>query len=185
MGLKTTASGNRAVAMGQETTASGPDAVSMGKSTTASGDRAVAMGYDTTASGHNAVALQKGLLKAAAFFSAKIRELAEPVTTYEQYKQIASISANSDELGAHTADAWQQRLATCCAEQCGLGLADLATVELDPPHILHGLCERVGLADGEARTCATKTCLEIGRIEREGIVTRMPSLPARAQAKAA
>ncbi|EOD15264.1 heat shock protein 60 [Emiliania huxleyi CCMP1516] len=62
-------------------------------------------GIRLTSSGHNAVALQKGLLKAAAFFSAKIRELAEPVTTYEQYKQIASISANSDELGAHTADA--------------------------------------------------------------------------------
>ena len=62
-------------------------------------------GIRLTSSGHNAVALQKGLLKAAAFFSAKIRELAEPVTSYEQYKQIASISANSDELGAHTADA--------------------------------------------------------------------------------
>jgi len=55
--------------------------------------------------GHNAIALQKGLNKAAAFFSKKIREAAEPVTTLEQYQQIASVSANSEEIGFIIAEA--------------------------------------------------------------------------------
>jgi chaperonin GroEL len=55
--------------------------------------------------GHNSIALQTGLNKAAAFFSKKIREMAEPVTTLERYKQIASVSANSEEMGSIIAEA--------------------------------------------------------------------------------
>eukprot|EP00967_Tisochrysis_lutea_P033208 scaffold39431_cov34-Tisochrysis_lutea.AAC.3 len=62
-------------------------------------------GMKLVGTGANAIALQKGLNKAAAFFSKKIREAAEPVTTLEQYQQIATVSANSEELGAIIAEA--------------------------------------------------------------------------------
>jgi len=47
-------------------------------------------GLKLVENGQNAIALQRGLNKAAAFFSKKIREYAQPVTTYEQYKQVRS-----------------------------------------------------------------------------------------------
>ena len=49
-------------------------------------------GLRYVSSGHNAVALQKGLVKAAAFFVGKIREAAVPITTLEQYAQVIAIS---------------------------------------------------------------------------------------------
>jgi len=56
-------------------------------------------------SGHNAMAMQRGLNKGAAYFSKKIRELAEPVTTREQFQEIAAISANDWEMGGRIAEA--------------------------------------------------------------------------------
>lgn len=55
--------------------------------------------------GGNSIALSKGLIKASAFFVEKIREAAMPVTTREQYAWIASVSANSEEIGGILADA--------------------------------------------------------------------------------
>ena len=62
-------------------------------------------GLRFVSNGHNAVALQRGLLKSSAFVVAKIREMATPVTSYEQYKYIASLSAASEEYGTVIADA--------------------------------------------------------------------------------
>ena len=63
------------------------------------------VGAKYVSNGVNSVAMQKGLVKAAAFFVEKIRGMATPVTTYEQYKDIASLSANSEEMGTMVADA--------------------------------------------------------------------------------
>lgn len=65
----------------------------------------VRAGNKLISNGANAVALQRGLNKAASFWVSKIREAAEPVTTFEQYAHIASISANSDEMGETVAKA--------------------------------------------------------------------------------
>jgi len=62
-------------------------------------------GLRFVSNGHNAVALQRGLLKSSAFIVSKIREMATPVTSYEQYKYIASLSAASEEYGTVIADA--------------------------------------------------------------------------------
>jgi len=62
-------------------------------------------GLKYVTSGHNSIALSKGLIKAAAFFVKKIREAATPVTTYEQYQQIASISVQDWDMGGNVADA--------------------------------------------------------------------------------
>ena len=59
-------------------------------------------------SGHNPMALQRGLNKVAAFFSKKIRDMAEPVTTREQFQEIAAISANDWEMGGRIADALEK-----------------------------------------------------------------------------
>ena len=63
------------------------------------------VGAKYVSNGANSVAMQKGLVKAAAFFVKKIRAAALPVETIEQYRDIASISANSPEMGAIVADA--------------------------------------------------------------------------------
>lgn len=65
----------------------------------------VNVGKQYISNGVNAVAMQRGLIKASAFFVDKITKAAEPVTTLEQYAAIASISANSDEMGQVVADA--------------------------------------------------------------------------------
>ena len=62
-------------------------------------------GLRFVSNGHNAVALQRGLLKSSAWVVKKIREMATPVTSYEQYKYIASLSAASEEYGTVIADA--------------------------------------------------------------------------------
>ena len=62
-------------------------------------------GLRFVSNGHNAVALQRGLLKSSAWIVKKIREMATPVTSYEQYKYIASLSAASEEYGTVIADA--------------------------------------------------------------------------------
>jgi hypothetical protein len=62
-------------------------------------------GLRFVSNGHNAVALQRGMLKSSAFIVKKIREMATPVTSYEQYKYIASLSAASEEYGTVIADA--------------------------------------------------------------------------------
>ena len=62
-------------------------------------------GLRYVSNGHNAVALQRGLLKTSAWVVKKIREMATPVTSYEQYKYIASLSAASEEYGTVIADA--------------------------------------------------------------------------------
>jgi len=62
-------------------------------------------GLRFVSNGHNAVALQRGLLKSSAYVVKKIREMATPVTSYEQYKYIASLSAASEEYGTVIADA--------------------------------------------------------------------------------
>ena len=62
-------------------------------------------GLRYVSNGHNAVALQRGLLKTSAWVVKKIREMATPVTSYEQYKYIASLSAQSEEYGTVIADA--------------------------------------------------------------------------------
>jgi hypothetical protein len=66
------------------------------------------VGAKYISNGANAVALQKGLVKTSAFFVEKIRSMAMPVETLEQYRDIASISANSEEMGAIVADALQR-----------------------------------------------------------------------------
>jgi len=65
----------------------------------------VRAGLRIVSNGHNAIALQRGLVKAAAFFVDKIRKAATPVTEYEQFKFIGSISSGSDEMGGTVADA--------------------------------------------------------------------------------
>ena len=62
-------------------------------------------GLRFVSNGHNAVAMQRGLLKSSAYVVKKIREMATPVTSYEQYKYIASLSAASEEYGTVIADA--------------------------------------------------------------------------------
>jgi len=62
-------------------------------------------GLRMVSNGENAVGLARGLVKASAFFVGKIREMAMPVTTREQYGQIASVSANSEDIGNLIADA--------------------------------------------------------------------------------
>jgi len=62
-------------------------------------------GLRFVSNGHNAVALQRGLLKSSAWVVKKIREMATPVTSYEQYKYIASLSAGSEDFGTVIADA--------------------------------------------------------------------------------
>jgi len=62
-------------------------------------------GLRYVSNGHNAVALQRGLIKGSAWVVKKIREMATPVETYEQYKGIASLSAQSEEFGIVIADA--------------------------------------------------------------------------------
>jgi len=62
-------------------------------------------GKQYISNGVNAVALQRGLIMAASFFVDKITKAAEPVTTLEQYADIAGISANSPEMGQVVADA--------------------------------------------------------------------------------
>ena len=66
------------------------------------------VGAKYVSNGVNAVALQRGLIKTASFFVGKIREAAMPVTTYEQFKDIASISSGSEEMGEMVADALQR-----------------------------------------------------------------------------
>jgi chaperonin GroEL len=65
----------------------------------------VRAGAKLISNGAAAVAMQRGLNKAASFFVGKIRDAAMPVTTLEQYTDIAGISANSVEMGAMVADA--------------------------------------------------------------------------------
>eukprot|EP00326_Haptolina_ericina_P031065 CAMPEP_0181172134 /NCGR_PEP_ID=MMETSP1096-20121128/2289_1 /TAXON_ID=156174 ORGANISM="Chrysochromulina ericina, Strain CCMP281" /NCGR_SAMPLE_ID=MMETSP1096 /ASSEMBLY_ACC=CAM_ASM_000453 /LENGTH=553 /DNA_ID=CAMNT_0023259845 /DNA_START=93 /DNA_END=1754 /DNA_ORIENTATION=+ len=65
----------------------------------------VRAGLRLVSNGHNSVALQRGLVKTAAFFVDKIRKAATPVTEYEQFKFIASISSGSEDMGTTTADA--------------------------------------------------------------------------------
>ena len=65
----------------------------------------VRTGAKLISNGANSVALQRGLNKAASFFVSKIREAAMPVTTLEQYKDIASISSGSDDMGEMVANA--------------------------------------------------------------------------------
>jgi len=65
----------------------------------------VRAGAKLVSNGAASVALQRGLNKAAAFFVEKIREAAMPVTTIQQYTDIASISANSVEMGSMVAKA--------------------------------------------------------------------------------
>lgn len=55
--------------------------------------------------GSNSVALQRGLVASAAFFVEKLRALATPVTTFEQYKYIATISTGSEVMGEFVAEA--------------------------------------------------------------------------------
>jgi len=55
--------------------------------------------------GGNAIALQRGLKRAADFFARKIEEAAVPIETFEEYKSIASLSANSQKLGQVVAEA--------------------------------------------------------------------------------
>lgn len=62
-------------------------------------------GLRYVSNGHNAVALQRGLIKGSAWIVKKIREMATPVETYEQYKGIAALSAQSEEYGTVIADA--------------------------------------------------------------------------------
>jgi chaperonin GroEL len=63
------------------------------------------IGAKYVSNGANSVALQRGLTKAASFFVAKIREAAKPVTEYEQFKDIATISSGSEDMGGVVADA--------------------------------------------------------------------------------
>ena len=63
------------------------------------------IGAKYVSNGANSVALQRGLNKAASFFVKKIREAAMPVTTLEQYKDIATISSGSEDMGSVVADA--------------------------------------------------------------------------------
>ena len=75
--------------------------------------------------GANAVALQRGLNKVAKFFVGKIREVAEPISTIEQYKDIATISSGSEEMGQIIADALMRVGADgACTTESGKELVD-------------------------------------------------------------
>lgn len=110
-------------------------------------------GINNVESGANSVAIQRGLNKAAAFFNEKIREIAEPVQTWERYQSVASLSANSQEMGTIIADAIQAVGAdgaiTCDAGQEAEDTLDIA----------EGLEHEVGYAsekfvtDQESQTC--------------------------------
>ena len=82
-------------------------------------------GAKLISNGANAVALQRGLNKAARFFVEKIRTMASPVDTIEQYRNIASISANSEDMGAIVADALMRVGADgACTSEAGKELTD-------------------------------------------------------------
>mmetsp|Transcript_71257 Transcript_71257/g.130466 ORF Transcript_71257/g.130466 Transcript_71257/m.130466 type:complete len:658 (+) Transcript_71257:41-2014(+) len=103
--------------------------------------------------GANSVAVQRGLVKAAAFFIEKIRSMAMPVTTWEQYKNIASLSANNDEMGALIADAIQAVGAdgalTCDA---GKGMYDELSIAEGLEHEVGYLSDQF-ITEEESRTC--------------------------------
>ncbi|KAL3912225.1 MAG: hypothetical protein SGPRY_008408, partial [Prymnesium sp.] len=65
----------------------------------------VRAGLRLVANGANSIALQRGLIKGASFFVEKIRNMATPVNTFEQYQYIASISSGSDDMGTNVAEA--------------------------------------------------------------------------------
>ena len=111
------------------------------------------VGAKYISNGANAVALQKGLVKAAAFFVEKIRGMAEPVTTIEQYKDIASISANSEDMGQIVADALMRVGADgACTTESGKELQDSL-------EFAEGLEQEMGwinenfITDDETQTC--------------------------------
>ena len=65
-------------------------------------------GLRYVANGCNSVALQRGLIKASHFFAGKVRELATPVTTREQFNSIASMSCNDVPMGELLGEAFER-----------------------------------------------------------------------------
>jgi len=110
-------------------------------------------GAKYVSNGANAVALQRGLVKAAAFFVKKIRSMATPVETIEQYKDIAAISANSEEMGQIVADALMRVGAD------GAVSAEPGKELVDSLEFAEGLEQEVGMVndafikDVEMQTC--------------------------------
>ena len=111
------------------------------------------VGAKYISNGANAVALQRGLVKSAKFFVNKIREVAMPITTIEQYRDIASISANSEEMGQIVADALMR-----------VGADGAVTTEngndlVDSLDFAEGLEHEVGYVnDGFVKDQETQTC---------------------------
>jgi chaperonin GroEL len=110
-------------------------------------------GKQYVTNGVNAVALQRGLIKSAAFFVEKIKEAALPVTTIEQYRDIASISANSPEMGAVVADAIMRVGADgACTCEAGKELQDSLDFAEGLEHEI-GMVSEAFVTDVESQTC--------------------------------
>ncbi len=65
-------------------------------------------GMKNVAAGANPMALQRGLQQAVEVVVASLRKMAEPVTSKEQIAQVASISANDDEVGDTIAEVMEK-----------------------------------------------------------------------------
>lgn len=110
-------------------------------------------GLRTIESGANAVALQRGLLKTARFFVEKILEAAIPINTFDQYKEIATMSANNEDMGEVVAEAIMKVGAN------GSVTLEKGTTEEDILQIAEGLEHEVGYVsekfvnDMESQTC--------------------------------
>jgi len=111
------------------------------------------VGAKYISNGANAVALQKGLVKTSAFFVEKIRSMAMPVETLEQYRDIASISANSEEMGAIVADALQRVGADgACTCEPGKELVDSLEFAEGLEHEV-GYVNEAFIKDQETQSC--------------------------------
>lgn len=111
-------------------------------------------GRQYVTNGVNSVALQRGLIKAAAFFVEKIKEAAVPVTTLQEYADIAGISANSPEMGQVVADAIM-RVGADGAITCEAGkeLTDRLEFAEGLEHVDIGFVSDKFVTDVELQTC--------------------------------
>jgi chaperonin GroEL len=65
-------------------------------------------GMKTIAAGANPIEVRRGINKAVEAVVAKIKEMAKPIKTKEEKAQVATISAQDEEVGAMIADAMEQ-----------------------------------------------------------------------------
>ena len=71
--------------------------------------QSISAGVKNVAAGANPMSLKKGIDKAVDTICKALTEMASPINTAEEIKQIATISANNDqEIGAIIADAMEK-----------------------------------------------------------------------------